>query len=198
MDIDLVKTQQYLEWLKEKLYLNHIAPSAKKRLIYRGEVYRCKFGVGIGSEECKERPCVILQYDSANKTSPNTLVAPISHTKSTIPIVVPIETQVNSSGKILLDGNALLGNITCVNKARLGERITKLSNKDMNAIDKAIAMSLGILHHYETISNKHNDLLKHSEIIQSKANDLQNILDTYHFADSDSLVAFLEKVYKSQ
>lgn len=197
MDIDLVKTQQYLEWLKEKLYLNHIASSAKKRLVYRGEVYRCKFGVGIGSEECKERPCVILQYDSANRTSPNTLVAPISHTKSTIPVVVPIETQMDSSGKILLDGNALLGNITCVNKARLGERITKLSNKDMYAIDKAIAMSLGILHHYETTKRQYNDLLEYSEKMQSKASILQNILDTYHFADSDSLVTFLEKNHKA-
>lgn len=29
MNIDLSKTQQYLEWLKDKLYLNAIAPSAK-------------------------------------------------------------------------------------------------------------------------------------------------------------------------
>lgn len=152
MDIDLSKTHQYLDWLKEKLYLNQIAPKAQKRLVYRGEVYRCKFGVGIGSEECKERPCVILQYDSANRTSPNTLVAPISHTNSTVPVVVPIETQVDSSGKIILDGNALLGNITCVNKARLGDRITTLSNKDMKTIDQAIAMSLGILHYYEVLN----------------------------------------------
>ena len=79
MNIDLTKTQQYLEWLKNKLYLNAIAPSAKNRIIYRGQVYRCNLGIGVGSEECKERPCVILQYNSANKTSPNTLVAPITH-----------------------------------------------------------------------------------------------------------------------
>ena len=79
MNIDLTKTQQYLEWLKNKLDLNAIAPSAKNRIIYRGQVYRCNLGIGVGSEECKERPCVILQYNSANKTSPNTLVAPITH-----------------------------------------------------------------------------------------------------------------------
>ena len=55
MNIDLIKTQQYLEWLKDKLYLNAISSSAKNRTVYRGQVYRCNFGVGIGSEECKEK-----------------------------------------------------------------------------------------------------------------------------------------------
>ena len=54
MNIDLTKTQQYLEWLKNKLYLNAIAPSAKNRIIYRGQVYRCNLGIGVGSEECKD------------------------------------------------------------------------------------------------------------------------------------------------
>ena len=82
MNIDLTKTQQYLEWFKNKLYLNAIAISAKNRIVYRGQVYRRNLGVGIGSEECKEQPCVVLQYNSANRTSPNTLVAPITHTTS--------------------------------------------------------------------------------------------------------------------
>lgn len=40
MNIDLTKTQQYLEWLKDKLYLNAIAPNSKARISiktsYRG------------------------------------------------------------------------------------------------------------------------------------------------------------------
>ena len=60
INIDLIKTQQYLDWLKDKLYLNSKAESAKNRKIYRGQIYRCKLGIGIGSEECKERPCVIF------------------------------------------------------------------------------------------------------------------------------------------
>lgn len=123
MNIDLSKTQQYLDWLKDKLYLNAIARSAGKRTIFRGQVYHCNLGVGIGSEECKNRPCVILQYDSANKTSPNTIVAPITHTTSSLPIVVPITDKLDDKGNIILDGNVLLGNIVCVSKARLGDYI---------------------------------------------------------------------------
>ena len=148
MNIDLTKTQQYLEWLKNKLYLNAIAPSAKNRIIYRGQVYRCNLGIGVGSEECKERPCVILQYNSANKTSPNTLVAPITHTSSTLPIVVPITAQTDTSGKLILDGNVLLGNITCVSKARLGDYITDLTSDEMRLVDKSLSLSLDVNHYY--------------------------------------------------
>ena len=38
MNINLNKTQQYLEWFKNKLYLNAISPSAQSRIVYRGQV----------------------------------------------------------------------------------------------------------------------------------------------------------------
>lgn len=210
MNIDLNKTQQYLEWLKDKLYLNAIALSAKTRVIYRGQVYRCKFGMGIGSEECKERPCVILQYNSANKTSPNTLVAPITHTVSTLPLVVPIADKVDSSGKVILDGNVLLGNITCISKARLGDYITDLSPSEMKAVDKAISISLSINHYYHTLQNSYNDKLQYIEKLketrsklesdlanqQTQISEIQSLLEKYNFSDISSLEAFLENNLK--
>ena len=210
MNIDLAKTQQYLDWLKDKLYLNTIAPSAKNRIIYRGQVYRCKFGIGLGSEESKERPCVILQYNSANRTSPNTLVAPITHTTSTLPIVVPIADKVDSSGKVILDGNVLLGNITCVSKARLGDYITDLTPNEMKAVDKAISISLNISHYYQTLQNDLNDKLQYIEKLkesrsrlqsdlttqQTQIAEIQSLLDKYNFSDTSSLAAYLENILK--
>lgn len=209
MNIDLTKTQQYLEWLKDKLYLNAIAPNSKGRIVTRGQVYRCKFGVGIGSEECKERPCVILQYDSANKSSPNTIVAPITHTTSRLPIVVPITAQTDASGKTILDGNVLLGNITCISKARLGDYITDLSAQEMKAVDKAISLSLDINHHYVTLQNMYDDKLEYIEKLknsrtqmqaelstkQQQLDELQILLDKYHCTDIKSLTKFLEKSF---
>ena len=209
MNIDLTKAQQYLEWLKDKLYLNAIAPNSKGRIVTRGQVYRCKFGVGIGSEECKERPCVILQYDTANKSSPNTIVAPITHTTSRLPIVVPITAQTDASGKTILDGNVLLGNITCISKARLGDYITDLSAQEMKAVDKAISLSLDINHHYVTLQNMYDDKLEYIEKLknsrtqmqaelstkQQQLDELQILLDKYHCTDIKSLTKFLEKSF---
>ena len=147
------------------------------KIVSRGQVYRCNLGVGIGSEECKERPCVVLQYNSANRTS-NTLVAPITHTTSTLPIVVPIAEKKDSSGKLILDGNVLLGNITCVSKARLSHYITDLSTDEMKAVDKAISLSLGINHHYQTLQNMYADKLQYIEKLKNNRTLLQTDLDS--------------------
>lgn len=202
----VAKQKRLAKNIKEKLYLDAIAPSAKNRTIFRGQVYRCKLGVGIGSEECKERPCVILQYNPTNKTSPNTLVAPITHSTSKLPIVVPIADKTDASGKVILDGNVLLGNITCVSKARLGNYITNLTADEMKAVDKAISLSLDINHYYQTLQNMYNDKLEYIEklkqtrsSLQSELNDkqeqldaFQKLLDDYHFTDINSLKNFLE------
>lgn len=207
MNIDLFKTQQYLDWLKEKLFLNSVSQSAQKRMVLRGQVYRCKFGVGIGSEECKERPCVILQYNSANKTSPNTIVAPITHTQSKLPIVVPINDKFDAAGNLILDGNVLLGNITCISKARLGDYVTDLTPDEMKKVDKAISLSLDINHYYKTLDNMYNDKLKYIEKLKEKQNQLQQDLDskkgqldefqailaTYNIKDAKELKNYLAK-----
>lgn len=212
MNIDLSKTQHYLDWLKDKLYLNAIAPSARRRVVYRGQVYRCKLGVGVGSEECKERPCVILQYDSANSTSPNTIVAPITHTTSTLPIVIPIADKMDASGNVILDGNVLLGNIICVSKARLGDYVTDLTPDEMKAVDKAISLSLGIEHYYTTLENMYNDKLQYIEKLKAKRSELQselavtkqklddfeNLLAKYELKNSDDLGKFIEKNLKEE
>lgn len=61
MNIDLTKTQQYLEWFKNKLYLNAIAPAAKNRIIYRGQVYRCNLGMVL---EVKNVKNVLVLFSS--------------------------------------------------------------------------------------------------------------------------------------
>lgn len=55
MNIELEHIQKMLDWLKTKLYLDSIAQNASTRSIKRGQVYRCNFGCGIGSEMQKER-----------------------------------------------------------------------------------------------------------------------------------------------
>jgi mRNA interferase MazF len=172
VNIDLGKTQQYLMWVKDKLYLNSMAKSAANRCVKRGDVYRCNLGVGVGSEENKERPCVILQNNGANTRSPNTIIAPITHTTSSSPVVVPIQNQYDSHGKLLLDGNVLLGNVVCVSKARLGNLVTSLTNTEMQQVDKALAISIGILHHYEKLEKMYADNLVYTKKLKTKVDEL--------------------------
>lgn len=178
INIDLHKTQGYLEWMKTKLFIDSNAVRASRRVVKRGEVYRCNLGMGIGSEECKERPCVILQYDAGNTKSPNTIVAPITHATSILPIVVPIANQINAAGDLILDGNVLLGNIVCVSKARLGDFVTKLPADEMDAVDEALAISVDVKRHYDKLMHIHKDKLDYIEKLKKKLKALNDELKT--------------------
>lgn len=191
INIELGKTQQYLDWMKEKLYLNYRAVNSSRRRVSRGQVYKCNLGVGVGSEECKERPCVILQYDSANITSPNTIVAPITHASSTLNTVVPISDKKDSKGITILDGNVLLGNIVCVSKARLGDYVTDLTVDEMKNIDVSISISLGLNHYYQTLKNRYEDKLAYIEKLKNIRGELE-----IELKDKQNLVEQIDEIKK--
>lgn len=157
MEVKLDRVQLYLDWLKTKLFLDHQAENASRRKVKRGNVYRCYLGRGVGSEEEKERPCVVLQGFDGNMNSPNTIVAPITHTSSTLDVVIPITTQYNQDGSTLLDGNVLLGNIVTVSKARLGDYVATLTTSEMKQVDIGIAKSLDIWKDVVKLENIIND-----------------------------------------
>jgi len=180
MQIELTKIQEFLDWLKTKLYLDAISSSATKRFTKRGTVYNCYFGIGIGNEIQKLRPCVVIQNNISNYGSGNVIVAPITHTNRNIPSVAPIESQYNKDGTVLLDGYVNTSNILCVSKARLKDQITTLTTADMKGVDKAIASSLDLLHYYAKVESKLDDKLQYIEKIKSERNiaqdELKNLL----------------------
>ena len=121
-----------------------------------------------------------------------------------------LQRKKDSSGKLVLDGNVLLGNITCVSKARFSDYITDLSADEMKAVDKAISLSLGINHYYQTLQNMYDDKLQYIEKLknnrtlqqadldskQQQLDKFQELLDSYHFSDVQNLADFLEKSLK--
>lgn len=166
MKIDLEKTQSMLEWLKTKLFLDSIADKAKSRIVHRGEVYECNFGIGIGSEMQKDRPCVIVQGNLGNINSSNVIVAPITHTDKPLPCMAKITPQSNSQG-IILDGFANLSNIQTVSKARLGNYITRLSKKDIKEIDNALYVSVGVIKNIKNYEKKIENLENYIKILKN-------------------------------
>ena len=80
----------------------------------------------------------------------------------------------------------------------------------MKAVDKAISLSPGINHHYQTLQNMYADKLQYIEKLknnrtllqtdldskQQQLDKFQELLDTYHFSDIQNLAHFLEKSLK--
>lgn len=166
--INISKVQNILDWTKTKIYLEVNSEKAKSRIVRRGEVYQCNFGVGIGSEMQKERPCVIIQGNVGNLNSGNVIVAPITHTLKPIPSMAHIVTQKDNNGIIILDGQVNLSNIQTVSKARLGDYITKLSKKDMENIDISLYVSLGLIKNIKKYEEKINNLNVYVEKLKNK------------------------------
>ena len=175
INIDLGIVQKSLDWLKTKLLMDTWVAHAQKRAVRRGEVYRCNFGVGVGSEMQKERPAVVVQNDVGNQRSGNTIVIPITHDRSTLPCVASIITQYETDGvTIKLDGQANASNMMCVSKARLVNYFATLSAGEMKAIDEAIAKTVGLMGYYSKLEKQLNDKLTYIKKIKEERNQAQD------------------------
>lgn len=198
MLIEFNKVQKFLDWAKDALRLDSFVSNAQGRRVQRGQVYRCNFGIGVGSEMQKDRPAVIVQLNSLNYTSGNTIVIPITHDTGTMPCMVPITTVYESDGTtVRLDGQANTSNIACISKARLGDYVATLSGADMKAIDKALAMTAGLLPYYTDLQNKLNDKISYISRLKAERNaaqdSLEQICKKLGVSDAESAIAKLEE-----
>ena len=198
MKIELGQVQKMLEWLKTKLYLDSMSSNARSRTVKRGQVYRCNFGCGIGSEMQKERPAVVIQNDVGNSRSGNTIVIPITHDTSTLPCVAGITPQTDPAGNVILDGQANASNMMCVSKARLGDLVTTLPKADMKKVDEAIAKTVDLMGYYSDLSKRLDDKLGYISKIKTERNNAQDELNELRkiigLSNEESLKEFVEKM----
>ena len=198
MSLEISRAKEYVNWIARKVVLNHLATNAQSRQVRRGEVYWCEFGLNIGSEMSKDspRPAIIIQNNQGNSKSSNTIVVPVTHDSGSGPYLVPIQTQYNADGSILLDGKANTSNMICVSKARLLNYITKISSSDMKQIDKSIANMICLMPYYYDMKKSRDELRLKLLFAQEKLRQLSALLDS---SDLDTYtVEKLRKIIDSQ
>lgn len=175
MNVDLNRVQHMLSWLHEKIKLDAHATQARRRVVYRGQVYRCNFGYGIGDEMRKDRPAVIIQNNTGNSNAGTVIVAPVTHTQKDLPTVVCLQPVMDDEGNVILEGYVNTSHIMAFSKARLGDRICNLPRSEIQRIDKAIANALHLTHYVKErddiikeLNNKINDLDEKICALESK------------------------------
>jgi len=204
VEVKLHKTQKYLDWLKTKLFLDKNSITATKRKIERGQVYWCNFGMNIGSEMSKEtpRPCLIIQNDLANLKSPNTIVVPITHNKSMVSCLVHIEELQDEDNNIILDGKINVSNVVCVSKARLGDYIATLSNKEIKSVDESMARQIGLYEYYNKILLNLNDKVNYLKKVKQQRNyaedTLLNIKNKLGITKDVDIIGNIDKLLDNQ
>jgi mRNA interferase MazF len=156
--VSIDKMTRFLDWVKKKMKLDFNSKRAEDRIVFRGEVYGCNLGIGIGSEKRKHRPALVLQNDVGNRHSPNTIIAPITNSKGVKKVSSKIpEDKYKRKGKsYYLSGYVDLSQIRIVSKSRLTSKFTdkKFDKNDMKRINVKLLSSVGLYSKYEKMVNQ--------------------------------------------
>ncbi len=115
-----------------------------KMQIRRGDVYYADLSPVVGSEQGGTRPVLILQNNIGNQYSPTTIVAAITSqiAKAKLPTHVEMGPTPGGLGRSSV---ILLEQIRTIDKSRLLEKVTSLSEDMMEKVDQAVEISLGLV-----------------------------------------------------
>ena len=106
--------------------------------VKRGDLYYAQLPVSVGSEQSGKRPVVIIQNDKGNEYSPTTIVALItSQSKKFLPTHVAI-----SNRALPYNSTIMAEQVRTIDKSRLGKNIGRISNEEMNYLDRALKVSM--------------------------------------------------------
>lgn len=113
-------------------------------IVKRGDIYYANLSPVVGSEQGGHRPVLVIQNDVGNKYSPTIIVAAITSQISKAKL--PTHVEVNASQYNLeKDSVVLLEQLRTIDKRRLRDKVTHLSEEIMNKVDEAIRISIGLV-----------------------------------------------------
>lgn len=108
--------------------------------IKRGDLYYAQLPINVGCEQSGKRPVVIIQNDVGNEYSPTTIVAMItSQFKKYIPTHVQITNKSLPFNSIVMTEQ-----VKTIDKSRLCKYIGCLTKDEINKIDLALKVSMGL------------------------------------------------------
>jgi mRNA interferase MazF len=113
-------------------------------VVKRGDIYYANLSPVVGSEQGGHRPVLVIQNDVGNKYSPTIIVVAITSqiSKAKLPTHVEINAKQSSLEK---DSVILLEQLRTIDKRRLKEKVSHLSEDIMSLVDEAIKVSLGLV-----------------------------------------------------
>jgi mRNA interferase MazF len=111
--------------------------------ILRGDLYYADLNPVVGSEQGGIRPVLIIQNDIGNKHSPTVIIAAI--TSKAMKSTLPTHCVLSERAGLERDSIVLLEQIRTIDKRRLRDYVGALGYEDMRGVDRALAVSVGLV-----------------------------------------------------
>ena len=112
-------------------------------IVKRGDIYYADLSPVVGSEQGGMRPVLIVQNDTGNRHSPTVIAAAITSRLDKAKLPTHITLASHSAG-LNRESIILLEQIRTLDKSRLRERMGRLDEETMSAVDAALAVSFGL------------------------------------------------------
>ena len=109
----------------------------------RGDIYYANMEPHVGSEQGGERPVVVLQNDTGNKYSPTLIIATIT-SRVNKKRHLPTHVLLDHNPGLKVPSIVQLEQIFTLDKQRVQRFVGRTSEKEMNQIEMAIKVSLGM------------------------------------------------------
>lgn len=112
--------------------------------IARGDIWRFALDPGTGSEEAKTRPCVIVQRNSANKSSSTTIICPLTTAGRERGNLLNVFLRAPEAG-IVADSLVLCNQLRAVDRSRIrGHKLGVVGDASMLLIEEGIRTILDL------------------------------------------------------
>ena len=113
-----------------------------QKTIKRGDIHHADLNPTIGSEQGNYRPVLVVQNDTGNENSPAIVIVPITGKQRKNPL--PTHVLIPQSCGLDKDSYALTEQIRTIDRSRLTDFIGHIDNELQSAIDKALAICVGL------------------------------------------------------
>lgn len=141
------------------------------QLYKRGQIYIADLTDVKGSEQGGYRPVLIIQNDIGNKYSPTVIVACItSRVKNNMPTHAMLINEFREG--LDKDSVILLEQIRTLDKRRLRKYIGTISNSEMDKVNEALKISVGLREEIK-LTKKQEEELNH---VRKELEDVDNII----------------------
>ncbi len=99
--------------------------------VRRGDIVIADFGDGIGSEQCKKRPAIVIQNDMGNRYSPTTIIVPLTTSIKKVNQATHAVIAKTADNGLRADSMALCEQVRAIDKKRICNKIGVIADPEI-------------------------------------------------------------------